>query len=99
MMKMETNIANILGGENLMGATHVNPTLRVSDSSLAVEHRIYFNEYYRQKYERNKVIIAKNDKRKKGLLFDKEMSTEFEKSVVYEAYDSIFAEDSFNVTS
>lgn len=32
-------------------------------------------------------------------MFDKKISTEFEKAIVYEAYDVIFAEDSFNISS
>ena len=66
--------------------------LKISDSALAVEHKIFFNEHYKNEYERNRVIITKNDKRKKGLLMDKEMSTEFEKAIVYEAFDTIYAE-------
>ena len=50
-----------------------------ADITLAVEHKIFFNEAYKQEYERNKVIIAKLDKRKQGLhVQDKELSTEFE---------------------
>jgi hypothetical protein len=66
--------------------------LKISDSALAVEHKIFFNEHYKNEYERNRVIITKNDKRKKKLLMDKEMSTEFEKAIVYEAFDTIYAE-------
>lgn len=39
-----------------------------AEITLAVEHKIFFNEAYRNEYERNKLIIAKNDKRKKGML-------------------------------
>jgi hypothetical protein len=77
----------------------VNPTLRVQDSSLAVEHRIFFNEYYRSVYERNKKFNFNAEKKKKGLVVDQKISTDFEKAIVYEAYDVVFGEDSFNVTS
>lgn len=64
-----------------------------ADITLAVEHKIFFNEAYKQEYERNKVIIAKLDKRKKGLhVQDKQLSTEFEQSIVYEAYDTVYSE-------
>ena len=86
-------------GANASNPTVVNPSLRVQDSSLAVEHRIFFNDYYRSIYERNKKFNPNADKKKKGLVFDKKISTEFEKAIVYEAYDVIFAEDSFNISS
>jgi hypothetical protein len=36
---------------------------------LAVEHKIFFNDFFRQEFDqRNKIILAKHDKRKKGLL-------------------------------
>lgn len=63
-----------------------------AEITLAVEHKIFFNEAYRNEYERNKLIIAKNDKRKKGMLQDKSLATEYEKSIVYEAQDAIFEE-------
>mgnify|MGYP003342571108 CR=1 FL=1 len=64
-----------------------------------MEHRIFFNEYYRSIYERNKKFNPNTDKKKKGLIVDQKLSTDFEMAIVYEAYDVIFAEDSFNVTS
>lgn len=60
--------------------------------TLAIEHKIYFNEIYRNEYERNKLIIAKNDKRKKGLLHDRSMNTDFDKSIVYEAFDILYTD-------
>ncbi len=63
------------------------------EMSLAVEHKIFFNEQNRNEFERNKLIIAKADKRKKGgLLHDKALSTDFEKAIVYEAFDLIYTE-------
>ena len=64
-----------------------------------MEHRIFFNEYYRSIYERNRKFNPIAEKKKKGLVFDKKISTDFEKAIVYEAYEVIFAEDSFNITS
>ena len=32
--------------------------------SLGVEHKIFFNEYYKNEYERNKLTMLKHDKRK-----------------------------------
>ena len=64
-----------------------------ADITLAVEHKIFFNEAYKQEYERNKVIIAKLDKRKKPLhVQDKLLETEFERAIVYEAHDQVFSE-------
>jgi hypothetical protein len=45
---------------------------------LAVEHRIYFNEYYKSIYEKNKKFNPTAEKKKKGLIFDKKISTDFE---------------------
>lgn len=66
--------------------------IKMAESSLAVEHKIFFNEAYRNEYERNKLIMVKNDKRKKGLLSDKKIDTDFEKSIVYESYENIYNE-------
>jgi hypothetical protein len=57
-----------------------------------VEHKIFFNEAYRNEYERNKLILAKNDKRKKGLLQEKGVGTDFEKAIVYEAFDIVYTD-------
>lgn len=70
----------------------LGPRGKPQEVSLALEHKIFFNEYYRNEYERNKLIIAKNDKRKKGLLQDKGQSTDFERAIVYEAYDTVYKE-------
>ena len=37
---------------------------RPQDVSLGVEHKIFFNEYYKNEYERNKLTMLKHDKRK-----------------------------------
>jgi hypothetical protein len=63
-----------------------------AEITLAVEHKIFFNEAYRNEYERNKLIMAKNDKRKQGLKQDRSLNTEFEKSIVYEAFDIIYTD-------
>lgn len=64
-----------------------------ADITLAVEHKIFFNEAYKQEYERNKVIIAKLDKRKKPMYVqDKLLETDFERAIVYEAHDQVFSE-------
>lgn len=63
-----------------------------AEITLAVEHKIFFNEAYRNEYERNKLIIAKNDKRKKGLLHDRALNTDFDKSIVYEAFDILYTD-------
>jgi len=71
----------------------------VQESSLAVEHRIYFNEYYRSIYEKNKKFHPNAEKKKKNLVIDQKLGTDFEQSIVYEAYEVIYAEDSYTVAS
>ena len=66
---------------------------RLGDYSLAVEYKLFFNEYYRNEYERNKMIIAKYDERKKGLIQDKGIGTDFDKSILYEAFDTVYFEN------
>lgn len=40
-----------------------------SELIIAVEHKIFFNDHYKNDFDqRNKIILAKHDKRKKGLL-------------------------------
>lgn len=75
----------------------VSPPLRMDESSLAVEHRIFFGEYYRNIYEKNKMIFPKNDRRRRGQHQDQGTVTEYEKAIVYEAYEVIFSEERFNV--
>ena len=46
---------------------------------LAVEHRCFFNELYRQNWDaRNKLIKARHDKVKQGLVSEKALTTELE---------------------
>ncbi len=63
--------------EDLDGELMVNPPLRIGESSLAVEHRIFFGEYYRSLYERNKMIFPKNERRRKGAHQDVATETEY----------------------
>jgi len=58
---------------------------------LIVEHKIFFNQQYRAVYDKkNKNIMAKYDKKRQGLLKDVALDTDFEKSVIYEAYDEVY---------
>jgi len=66
----------------------------VFEDVLIVEHKIFFNEHYRSVYDKNnKKIMAKYDKKRQGLVRDMALSTEFEKSVIYEAYEPVFQEE------
>lgn len=58
---------------------------------MAVEHKLFFNEYYRTEYDKNnKAILAKHDKKKKGLVQEKSISTDYDKSIVYEAFEPVY---------
>ena len=58
---------------------------------LVVEHRCFFTELQHKKWDsRNKLIIARHDKRKQGLLTDMETITDFDKSIMYEAFFDVF---------
>lgn len=58
---------------------------------LIVEHKIFFNEQYRQVYDKkNTKIMAKHDKYRQGLMHDFEVQTEFANSVLYEAYQHVY---------
>lgn len=58
---------------------------------LIVEHRIFFKEQYRAVYDKkSKNIMAKYDKKRQGLVRDIELATEFEKSVLYEAFVPVY---------
>lgn len=61
---------------------------------LVVEHRCFFNELFHQKWDsRNKLIVARHDKRKQGLLNDCETTTDFDKSIIYEAFFDVYVGD------
>ena len=65
----------------------------LNDDVLAVEHRLFFNELYRQNWDqRNKMIKAKHDKHLQGLLTDVQTETDFEKAIVYEAFTQVYSE-------
>ncbi|CDW86114.1 UNKNOWN [Stylonychia lemnae] len=67
-----------------------NPTV---DYYLAVEHKLFFKEQYRAVFDQsNKSILSKHDKRKKGLVQEKQVGTDFEKMIIYEAFESIYEE-------
>ena len=58
---------------------------------LIVEHKIFFNEQYRAVYDKkNKNIMAKYDKKRQGLVKDVCLTTDYEKSVIYEAFSHVF---------
>ena len=58
---------------------------------LVVEHRCFFNEMTHKKWDsRNKLILARHDKRKQGLLADCETITDFDKSIMYEAFFDVY---------
>ena len=61
--------------------------------TLAVEHRLFFNDTFKLDYDKNnRVILGKHDKKKKGLVQEKSMSTDFEKSMIYEAFETVYSE-------
>lgn len=88
--KMITSRAGTLGSMAGHGGGNGGMKEPHAEITLAVEHKIFFNETLRNEYERNKLIIAKNDKRKKGMLQDKGLATDFDKAIVYEAYDQVY---------
>ena len=66
---------------------------------LIVEHKVFFNEQYRAVYDKkNKNIMAKYDKKRQGLVKDVCLTTDYEKSVIYEAFSPVY-EDEVNVQS
>ena len=65
----------------------------IREDVLIVEHKIFFNEQYRAGYDKkNKTIRAKYDKKRQGLVKDVSLSTDFDKSVIYEAFNEVFAD-------
>ena len=58
---------------------------------LVVEHRCFFNDILPKKWDsKNKLIIARHDKRKQGLINDFGTITDFEKSIMYEAFFDVY---------
>jgi hypothetical protein len=71
----------------------------VLEDVLIVEHKIFFNEVYRAIYDRkSKNIMAKYDKKRQGLVKDISVSTDYKKSVIYEAYEQVY-HDQINIQS
>ena len=69
----------------------------VQEDVLIVEHKIFFNEHYRAVYDKkNKNIMAKYDKKRQGLVKDVCLSTDYDKSVIYEAFSPVY-EDQVNI--
>jgi len=63
----------------------------VYEDVLIVEHKVFFNEQYRAVYDKkNKHIMAKYDKQRQGLVQDVALSTDYEKSVIYEAFTHVY---------
>lgn len=63
----------------------------VHEDVLIVEHRVFFNEQYRAVYDKkNKNIMAKYDKKRQGLVTDVSLATDFDKSVIYEAFSHVY---------
>jgi hypothetical protein len=81
-----------LNNITLISKNKAIPDSNTNDKELrvAIEHRIFFNDHYKQEYDRNKIIFTKNNKRKKGLLQDVSLDTEFDKSIIYEAFDLVY---------
>ena len=59
---------------------------------LAVEHRCFFNQKYRKTWDVNKKVKDRHNILKQGLCKQIGTETDFEKSIIYEAYDEVFAE-------
>lgn len=52
---------------------------------------MFFNDYYKIEYDKsNRVIIGKHDKRKKGLVQEKSIITDFDKSIIYEEFEIVY---------
>lgn len=61
---------------------------------LAVEHRCFFNELYRQNWDsKNKRIKLRLDKKKQGLVTDSQTETDFDQATLYEAFIDVYAGD------
>ena len=71
----------------------------IHEDVLIVEHKIFFNEQYRAVYDKkNKNIMAKYDKKRQGLVKDVCLTTDYEKSVIYEAFLPVY-QDQVNIQS
>lgn len=65
----------------------------LNEEVLAVEHRLFFNELYRQNWDaRNKKIRAKHDKHLQGLLTDASSQTDYNMAIVYEAFNEVYTD-------
>jgi hypothetical protein len=63
----------------------------VDGKILAVEHRCFFNELYRQNWDaRNKLIKARHDKIKQGLVAESGIMTDLTQSQLYEGFTNVF---------
>jgi len=61
---------------------------------LIAEHKIFFSEQYRATYDKkNKNIMAKYDKKRQGLVQDAALATEFDKSIIYEAFQTVYCDE------
>ena len=71
----------------------------MAEDVLIVEHKVFFNEQYRAVYDKkNKNIMAKYDKKRQGLVKDVCLTTDYEKSVIYEAFSPVY-QDQVNIQS
>lgn len=65
----------------------------VKEDVLIAEHKVFFSEQYRSAYDKkNKNIMAKYDKKRQGLVQDAQLETEFEKSLIYEAFQAVYSD-------
>jgi hypothetical protein len=65
----------------------------LNEEVLAVEHRLFFNELCRSNWDqKNKMLKAKHDKHLQGLVEEKSISTDFDRAIVYEAFNKVFNE-------
>lgn len=65
----------------------------LNEEVLAVEHRLFFNELCRSNWDqKNKMLKAKHDKHLQGLIKDCSVSTDFDKAIVYEAFNEVYTE-------
>ena len=60
---------------------------------LITEHKIFFSENYRSVYDKkNKNIMAKYDKHRQGLVRNVKIETDYQTSVIYEAFITVYEE-------
>ena len=71
----------------------MEPKIGLTPRQAEVLHfiKVFFNEYYWAVYDKkNKHIMAKYDKQRQGLVQDVALSTDYEKSVIYEAFTHVY---------